>query len=170
MLWSSLVAKGINQLMVGSSVYLLIVGLDSAYYADEWALYREGSLSRNGKGTEQLDFLRAQAAKKKKIILLTHHNGLEEDGSSKTALWTQVMSAFPNGCGLDYWYWGHMHAVSGMTHRKLALSRFSVGVVDTGRYPAVRLPSWRTTRTSYGMSDVRLEILIFRIVFLTALR
>jgi hypothetical protein len=88
----------------------IIVGLDSAYFADEWSLYREGSLFRAGQGTVQLDFLKAQAAKRKKIILLTHHNGLLEDGSGKTPLWTQVMSAFPQGEGPAYWYWGHMHA------------------------------------------------------------
>jgi hypothetical protein len=88
----------------------IIVGLDSAYFADEWSLYREGSLFRAGEGTVQLDFLKAQVAKKKKIILLTHHNGVVEDGSSTTPLWNQVMSAFPQGKGPAYWYWGHMHA------------------------------------------------------------
>jgi hypothetical protein len=88
----------------------VVVGLDSAYFADEYGMYREGSLSRDGKGVEQVDFLRAQAAKKKKLILLTHHNGLAEDGSSEMAIWSQVMGAFPKDAGPEYWYWGHMHA------------------------------------------------------------
>jgi len=92
------------------NAYWIIVGLDSAYFADEWSLYRDGSLVRDGQSQEQLDFLKAQVAKGKEIILLTHHNGLAEDGSGTTPLWTQVMSAFPRGGGPAYWYWGHMHA------------------------------------------------------------
>jgi hypothetical protein len=88
----------------------VIVGLDSAYFADEYQMYREGSLFRDGKGLEQVEFLKAQVAKGKKIILLTHHNGLAEDGSGKTELWAQVMSVFPSDAGPAHWYWGHMHA------------------------------------------------------------
>jgi hypothetical protein len=83
----------------------VIVGLDSAYYADELTLYMNGSL-----GTGQVEFLKQQAQKGKKVILLTHHNGLAEDGSRPTGLWKEVMSCFPAGSGPAYWYWGHVHA------------------------------------------------------------
>jgi hypothetical protein len=86
----------------------VIVGLDSAYFAAESDLYMTGSLGPN-EGT-QVQFLQSQVAKGKNVIVLTHHNGLEEDGSSTTGLWTQVMSAFPAGSGPAYWYWGHAHA------------------------------------------------------------
>ena len=92
------------------NAHWIIVGLDSAYFSDEWSLYRDGAIFRAGGSMEQLDFLKAQVAKGKEIILLTHHNGVAEDGSSKTPLWAQVMSAFPTGGGPAYWYWGHMHA------------------------------------------------------------
>jgi hypothetical protein len=88
----------------------VIVGLDSAYYSDEETLYRDGALFPNQGPQIQLDFLRAQVAKGKKVILLTHHNGLVQDGSSQTNLWSQVMSTFPADSGPAYWYWGHMHA------------------------------------------------------------
>jgi hypothetical protein len=89
--------------------YWVIVGLDSAYYADPEGLYRDGALfSSNGPQT-QLDFLRAQVATGKRIIILTHHNGLAQDGSSPTNLWEQVMSAFPLNTAPAYWYWGHVH-------------------------------------------------------------
>lgn len=88
----------------------VIVGLDSAYYSDAEKLYMEGSLYPDGGPAAQLDFLKIQVAKGKKVIVLTHHNGLSEDGSSPTRLWTQVMSAFPDGAGPAYWYWGHVHA------------------------------------------------------------
>jgi Calcineurin-like phosphoesterase len=87
----------------------VIVGLDSAYYSDAESIYRNGALSRAGGPQDQLDFLKDQAEKGKKMIILTHHNGLVQDGSSRTDLWTQVMSAFPANRVPAYWYWGHVH-------------------------------------------------------------
>jgi len=84
----------------------VIVGLDSAYYADELNLYVNGSLGSSA----QVDFLKAQAQKGKKVIVLTHHNGLSEDGSQATLLWREVMGCFPAGSPPAYWYWGHVHA------------------------------------------------------------
>jgi hypothetical protein len=86
----------------------VIVGLDSAYFSSEAGLYMDGSLSPAG-GTAQVQFLQQQVAKGKRVILLTHHNGLAEDGSSTTNLWSQVMSGFANNAGPAYWYWGHKH-------------------------------------------------------------
>ncbi|HLW78770.1 MAG TPA: metallophosphoesterase [Terriglobia bacterium] len=88
----------------------VVVGLDSAYYSDGEHLYMDGSLYPSSGPQVQLDFLREQVAKNKKMLLLTHHNGLTDDGSATNTLWTQVMSAFPQGEGPDYWYWGHVHA------------------------------------------------------------
>jgi hypothetical protein len=84
----------------------VIVGLDSAFYADEMTLYMDGSLGSSA----QLGFLKAQAQKGKKVILLTHHNGLTQDGFATTGLWNEVMSCFPAGTGPAYWYWGHNHS------------------------------------------------------------
>jgi hypothetical protein len=94
--------------------YWVIVGLDSAYYSDQDTLYRDGALFPSGGGhQEQVEFLRAQAVgaakNNKKLILLTHHNGISQDGTTPTPLWSQVMSAFPPDSGPDYWYWGHVH-------------------------------------------------------------
>jgi hypothetical protein len=86
----------------------IIAGLDSAYFSREEGLYMDGSLGPNN--GPQVKFLQAQVAKGKKAIVLTRHNGLSEDGSSTTNLWTQVMSAFPESSGPAYWYWGHVHA------------------------------------------------------------
>jgi len=85
----------------------VIVGLDSAYYASDAGMYMDGSLGDDG---VQLGFLRQQVATGKKVIVVTHHNGLSEDGSETNNLWTQVMSAFPDGTGPAFWYWGHVHA------------------------------------------------------------
>jgi hypothetical protein len=84
----------------------VIVGLDSAYYSDAEGLYMDGALFQDGGPQLQLDFLKQQAAKSKKTIVLTHHNGLTEDGSTTTNLWSQVMSASPDGTAPAYWYWG----------------------------------------------------------------
>lgn len=87
----------------------VIVGLDSAYYSDAEGLYEDGVIFRTGGPMDQLEFLKSQVAKGKKIILLTHHNAVAQDGSSKSTLWNQVMSAFPADAGPAYWYWGHAH-------------------------------------------------------------
>jgi Calcineurin-like phosphoesterase len=87
----------------------VIVALDSGYFASESSLYIDGSIAPAG-GTTQLQFLQAQVAKGKKVIVLTHHNGLAVDGTSATALWSQVMQGFGAGQGPTLWYWGHEHA------------------------------------------------------------
>jgi Calcineurin-like phosphoesterase len=87
----------------------IIVGLDSAYYSDAETVYQNGALFRVGGPQDQLDFLKDQVEKGKKMIILTHHNGLVQDGSSRTDLWTQVMGAFPVDAAPTYWYWGHVH-------------------------------------------------------------
>jgi hypothetical protein len=90
----------------------VIVGLDSAYYSSEEGLYLDGSLYPADGPQVQLEFLEAQVARGKKVIVLTHHNGLSEDGSTATNLWSQVMSAFADGAGPACWYWGHVHAAA----------------------------------------------------------
>lgn len=93
------------------NIHWIIVGLDSAYF-DKSLLCRAGSIVGDLQ-LQQLEFLKAQVAKGKKLIVLTHHNGLIDmkDGSQQknNPLWEQVMSAFPQGKGPDYWYWGHLH-------------------------------------------------------------
>ncbi|HLN00769.1 MAG TPA: metallophosphoesterase [Bryobacteraceae bacterium] len=92
----------------------VIVGMDSAYYADDDNLYMDGALFPPDHPNVQNSFLLEIGAKaqldRKKLILLTHHNGLDETGSQTAMLWDQVMNAFPAGGGPSYWYWGHVHA------------------------------------------------------------
>jgi len=108
------IARAPFELQNGCSYFALentnwvIVGLDSAYFAPESGLYMDGSLGPSG-GITQGVFVQEQVAKGKKVIVLTHHNGLSDDGSSTTTLWSQVMSAFSAGSGPEYWYWGHKH-------------------------------------------------------------
>jgi hypothetical protein len=87
----------------------VIVGLDSAYYADPEGLYMDGSLRGNGYPDFQSEFLREQVAKGKKVIVLTHHNGLTDDGRGLTALWDEVMSIAMRAPSPPFWYWGHEH-------------------------------------------------------------
>jgi hypothetical protein len=84
----------------------IIVGLDSAYFSDQFGLYMDGALDSK----IQLPFLAAAARSGKKVIVLTHHNGISEDGATQTELWEQVMNVFPAGQGPQIWYWGHVHA------------------------------------------------------------
>jgi len=107
------------QLQQGCSFFALennnwiIVGLDSAYYADETGLYVDGALYPANMPNVQNTFLLTQQAnaqvKGKRLILLTHHNGLDATGSKTNALWDHVMGAYPAGGGPAYWYWGHVH-------------------------------------------------------------
>jgi hypothetical protein len=87
----------------------IIVGLDSAYNANAFKLYMDGSLGNNA----QLPFLQGLAKKGKKMIVLTHHNGLPESGAQPAKplkLFTEVVSAFVGAPPPAYWYWGHVHA------------------------------------------------------------
>lgn len=89
----------------------IVVGLDSAYFADELGAYLDGSIGTGNPGAAgQLALLADVASRGKKVIVLTHHNGLAEDGSATTTLWNQVMARFPAGSAPAYWYWGHVHA------------------------------------------------------------
>lgn len=96
----------------------VIVGLDSAYYSPEATLYLDGKLFPDGNPNAQFAFLQSQVAAAretgKKILLLTHHNGLDDTGTTPNDLYSQVMGAFPEGGGPDYWYWGHLSHRSGI--------------------------------------------------------
>ncbi|MGC0042468.1 metallophosphoesterase family protein [Ralstonia pseudosolanacearum] len=81
----------------------LIIGLDTAYCADAMNLYMDGAL-----GEQQTAWLKQLTQGcSKKIMLLSHHQGYSLDGTSKTALYSQVVAAL--GREPDYWYWGHLH-------------------------------------------------------------
>jgi hypothetical protein len=88
----------------------VIVGLDTAYYANEEKMYLDGALLAPDDPQVQRDFLAEKIATGKKLLLLTHHGGLSLDGGSKTALWNQVMGVFPSAPPPAGWYWGHEHA------------------------------------------------------------
>jgi hypothetical protein len=83
----------------------LIVGLDTAYHADEIHLYQHGFLDNDQ--CAFLDGLLEQAPPTRGTILLTHHNGLSLDGSMPTALWGQIAPRFAQR--QLWWYWGHLH-------------------------------------------------------------
>ncbi|SOE97718.1 hypothetical protein SAMN05414139_10876 [Burkholderia sp. D7] len=84
----------------------LVIGLDTAYHADEIHLYQHGYL--DPAQCAFIDGLITRDAAPKRAILLTHHNGLSVDGMTPSALWGQVASRF---AGVElWWYWGHMHA------------------------------------------------------------
>jgi hypothetical protein len=88
----------------------VIVGLDSAYYADPEGLYMDGTLRGNGYPDFQSEFLREQVAKGKKAVVLTHHNGLSDDGMTLNDFGAQVMSFTARlPVQTSYWYWGHSH-------------------------------------------------------------
>jgi hypothetical protein len=91
----------------------VIVGLDSAYYAEASNMYLDGQLFPANKPNIQNSFLLTQQANAqlagKRLILLTHHNGLDETGTTTNTLWNQVMGAYPDEGGPAYWYWGHVH-------------------------------------------------------------
>jgi hypothetical protein len=96
------------------NAHWIIIGLDSAYYADVLTLYLDGTLGANN---AQIAFLHATAQRaaqqQKKVIVLTHHNGLPETGVQSNPplkLYTDVMGAFTGAVAPAYWYWGHVHA------------------------------------------------------------
>ncbi|MCK5355702.1 MAG: metallophosphoesterase [Methyloprofundus sp.] len=89
----------------------LVVGLDSAYYADKWELYMDGKIAE-----QQQDWLKGLPAKKG-IILLSHHNAYDLKGEQQQALYNEVMQQLiGENKQLRYeqvfWYWGHLHNVA----------------------------------------------------------
>jgi hypothetical protein len=90
----------------------VIVGLDTAYYAEWKTMGMAGALC-----DQQREFLAACAATGKPVIVLSHHAGLDSaDGSPIEPLWSQVSGALdPRRRNL--WYWGHNHA--GYAHRRV---------------------------------------------------
>ena len=79
----------------------LIVGLDSAYAADELNLYMDGKLNQ-----AQVTWL-GSLPKNKRVVVLSHHQPYDLLGSKKAALYDEVARAL--GRVPDYWYWGHLH-------------------------------------------------------------
>ncbi|CAD6555648.1 hypothetical protein LMG27952_05884 [Paraburkholderia hiiakae] len=91
----------------------LIIGLDTAYYADQMQLYQNGKLD-----SQQCAFLQAtlDSAPGSRIILLTHHNGLTTDGTMQCDFWPQQIAPLL-GDREVWWYWGHQHAGAVYTDR-----------------------------------------------------
>ena len=87
----------------------VIVGLDTAYFADKWKMYGPGNLD----SAHQSPFLKQWAQKAhddgKGLIVMSHQNGLSPDGSKPNDLWTQVAAQIPSGADNVIWYWGHEH-------------------------------------------------------------
>lgn len=133
----------------------LIVGLDSAYHADEWKLYMDGDI-----GKAQQQWL-ARLPAKKGIILLSHHNGYDLQGQQQTALYQQVMEQLkdPRG-GLRYsnviWYWGHLHNVavyapfsySGTPVKTRCLGHGSVPYGNASELANIQQVLWYETETA----------------------
>ncbi|MEM7154482.1 MAG: metallophosphoesterase [Myxococcota bacterium] len=88
-----------------------IVGLDTAYEADYWDMYLQGTLKTSDGRSPQLDFLRQVAQSGRQLIILTHHNPLELSGAPNP-LWgevTQALANTPSASRPVYWYYGHAH-------------------------------------------------------------
>lgn len=100
------IAQNKNSYFAMVSKDWLVIGLDTAYHADEIQLYQHGFL--DPVQCAFIDGLVTAEGAPKRAILLTHHNGLSVDGMTPSALWGQVTSRF---AGLElWWYWGHIHA------------------------------------------------------------
>jgi hypothetical protein len=88
----------------------IVVGLDSAYYADVLTLYLNGTLGKAD--NTQTAFLREIAKRGKKVIVLTHHNPIPvnaDPAAKPLQLYTDVMNAFAGEAPPVYWYYGHEH-------------------------------------------------------------
>ncbi len=83
----------------------VIVGLDTAYHANRYRLYRKGKLNAG-----QLDFLAQQrdGLAGRRLMLMSHHQGLELDGEPSKKLWKQVQGVLAGQPAT--WYWGHLHS------------------------------------------------------------
>jgi hypothetical protein len=91
----------------------LIIGLDTAYFADS-RLYQDGSL---GDTNFQLTWFRqliaAASRESVNVIVLTHHDGFDCDPYAGTVTFKPLYDSLVRemqGVKRWYWYWGHAHA------------------------------------------------------------
>jgi hypothetical protein len=79
----------------------LIIGLDTAYYADPLDLYLKGKLDDT-----QVNWLKT-LPKNKRVMVLTHHEAYDIEGKTPSTVYQQVI----DGLGREpvVWYWGHAH-------------------------------------------------------------
>jgi hypothetical protein len=107
----------------------MIIGLDTAYFADTSALYQDGYISSaETNGTVQIDWLREMillaAHSDMNVIILTHHDGFDIDPYANTVTFKNlynVMTSALQGVKKWWWYWGHVHA--GIAYRAIVNSR-----------------------------------------------
>jgi hypothetical protein len=96
----------------------MIIGLDTAYFADTSALYQDGYLSSGAaNGTVQRDWLRDMirlaSHSDMNVIILTHHDGFDIDPYANTVTFKNlfgVMTSELQSVKRWWWYWGHVHA------------------------------------------------------------
>jgi hypothetical protein len=131
----------------------VIAGLDSAYHSDPEQLYQDGVLFPREGPQPQMDFLKAQVAKGKKMIILTHHNGLAQDGLTQTDLWGQVMSAFPDNAGPNYWYWAHVHCGAVYQDQKNGEANVSCRCCGHGGLPCAAAPEMAKKANVFWYED-----------------
>lgn len=83
----------------------VVVGLDTAFHARRYQLYRTGRLN-----DDQLDFLaeRVASLNGRQLLLMSHHQGLELSGKPTKKLWRQVQRVLAGHAAI--WYWGHLHS------------------------------------------------------------
>ncbi|MFD2934664.1 metallophosphoesterase family protein [Spirosoma flavum] len=112
----------------------LILGLDSAYYADAKTMYMTGAIL----DPAQQQLLQQAGTSGKKIMILTHHNPINEIGTIQNELWTDVVSHL--GKNPDYWYWGHVH--NGIVYSETSVAgRVCCRCVGNGAIP-IGQASW----------------------------
>ena len=103
----------------------MIIGLDTAYFAGDSALYQDGYLSSGAtNGTVQIDWLgemiRLAAHSDMNVIILTHHDGFDVDPYANTVTFKNlftVMTSELQSVKRWWWYWGHVHA--GITYKSI---------------------------------------------------
>jgi hypothetical protein len=106
----------------------MIIGLDTAYFADISALYQDGYLSSGTtNGTVQLDWLREMIGlashSDMNVIILIHHDGFDIDPYANTVTFKnlfRVMTSELQSVKRWWWYWGHVHA--GIAYQSITMN------------------------------------------------
>ena len=111
----------------------MIIGLDTAYFAINSALYQDGYLSAPGEtnGTVQIDWLREMlrlaAHSNMNVIILTHHDGFDIDPYANTVTFKNLFDTLTRelqGVKRWWWYWGHVHA--GLAYQSITSNQSTV--------------------------------------------
>jgi hypothetical protein len=141
----------------------MVLGLDTAYFADTSALYQDGYLSAGSSSgaSVQLDWMKQMlllaSHSDMKVIILTHHDGFDIDPYANTVTFKKLynlMTQALQGIKKWWWYWGHVHA--GVAYQKIVSNNSALYArcIGHGGIPSEPFPATSSIHLNDGRVGV----------------